>query len=700
MLDSTMADTVVDVASAADGDLPRPTGAGDPPRTPNGDVLAFRSQKSAAWGSTRPAVSFFLDFQEASNVSPPPSASVPKPKRQVALSKRALQVYRFREEYNSEALQRQLAFNERLMEEKQAEAKDVEGSNSARNNVVQDAKVQAAVSGRRSGQGNAPRSRPAFEVVLPRQRKAWRKMSRDLFVYSEDQVKDVAEREELLVPIRLDVEFNGFRLRDTFTWNMNDPLVNPTSFAEILCEDLKVPDSTVFVPLIVQQIVEQVEDYRVNAPVVILERSTLTEGRMAEGADGDDKWADNLGELRIPIHLNIVVDKMHLHDLFEWDVSCWRNSPEAFAEILVREERLDPEFKTAIAHQIREQVQSFAKTLMHVGYAFDGSAVEDEEAAETMLAAVSTRDGVARDARSQALHGPTLIELRPDEIERLEREQRERDSRRKRRGGRSRRSAAAPSGADRDGTLTNRSLPEIVVQGSVPPAEAARTGASSPSLASVPAESASGGNRRNRRAAAVAAASATAAMLAADRALDRAEREGRDFESDDEDASSGRSPAPRPMVPRAPAATPLGYTLPNNYQALRTPLVAQSAAAAAAGAGQVFPRVSQDIASRAEAVATLISPYQETVDERELAPWLQEALLMLRRQYPNDLFSIARRARTTQEVGLPDDSLLRLRCHDCPGRQYALGPQMSLSNFEVHLNNRAHRQAVASRAAL
>lgn len=34
-------------------------------------------------------------------------------------------------------------------------------------------------------------------------------------------MKDVAEREEFLVPIRIDAEANGYRVKDTFTWNMN-----------------------------------------------------------------------------------------------------------------------------------------------------------------------------------------------------------------------------------------------------------------------------------------------------------------------------------------------------------------------------------------------------------------------------------------------------------------------------------------------
>jgi hypothetical protein len=41
---------------------------------------------------------------------------------------------------------------------------------------------------------------------------------------SEEQMKDVAERDEFLVPIRIDAEASGVRIKDTFTWNMNGEL--------------------------------------------------------------------------------------------------------------------------------------------------------------------------------------------------------------------------------------------------------------------------------------------------------------------------------------------------------------------------------------------------------------------------------------------------------------------------------------------
>ena len=40
----------------------------------------------------------------------------------------------------------------------------------------------------------------------------------------------------------------------------------------------------------------------------------------------------------------------------------------------------------------------------------------------------------------------------------------------------------------------------------------------------------------------------------------------------------------------------------------------------------------------------------------------------------------------------------RIRCLDCPGKLYTPGPDVSVSNFEVHLRNRQHREKVDARA--
>lgn len=36
-----------------------------------------------------------------------------------------------------------------------------------------------------------------------------------------DQLEEQGEKDDMLVPIRLEIELDGYKLRDTFTWNLN-----------------------------------------------------------------------------------------------------------------------------------------------------------------------------------------------------------------------------------------------------------------------------------------------------------------------------------------------------------------------------------------------------------------------------------------------------------------------------------------------
>ncbi|KAI7724629.1 hypothetical protein M8C21_009802 [Ambrosia artemisiifolia] len=64
---------------------------------------------------------------------------------------------------------------------------------------------------------------------------------------------------ENIVPIRLDIEIDGQRYRDTFTWNPSDPDSEISMFAKRTVKDLKLP------PPFVTQIAQSIQ---VNIVVV------------------------------------------------------------------------------------------------------------------------------------------------------------------------------------------------------------------------------------------------------------------------------------------------------------------------------------------------------------------------------------------------------------------------------------------------
>ncbi|KAL6114914.1 SWI/SNF-related matrix-associated actin-dependent regulator of chromatin subfamily B member 1 isoform 3-T3 [Spinachia spinachia] len=150
-------------------------------------------------------------------------------------------------------------------------------------------------------------------------------------------IHENATQSEVLVPIRLDMEIEGQKLRDAFTWNMNEKLMTPEMFAEILCDDLDL-NPLAFVPAIASAIRQQIESYPTDS---LLEEQT---------------------DQRVIIKLNIHVGNISLVDQFEWDMSEKENSPEKFALKLCCELGLGGEFVTTIAYSIRGQLSWHQRT--------------------------------------------------------------------------------------------------------------------------------------------------------------------------------------------------------------------------------------------------------------------------------------------------------------------------------------------------
>ncbi|XP_050408678.1 SWI/SNF-related matrix-associated actin-dependent regulator of chromatin subfamily B member 1-A isoform X2 [Patella vulgata] len=161
-----------------------------------------------------------------------------------------------------------------------------------------------------------------------------------------------ASIQEQLVPIRLDMEFDGQKLRDCFTWNKNETLITPEQFAEILCDDLDLNPLN-FVSAIAQAIRQQIEAYPANEVI-------------------EEPSADQ----RVILKLNIHVGNISLVDQFEWDMSDKENNPEEFATKLCAELGLGGEFVTCIAYSIRGQLSWHGRT-----YAFSEAPLPTVEVA-------------------------------------------------------------------------------------------------------------------------------------------------------------------------------------------------------------------------------------------------------------------------------------------------------------------------------
>ncbi|KAI9832672.1 MAG: hypothetical protein M1819_004257 [Sarea resinae] len=278
-----------------------------------------------------------------------------------------------------------------------------------------------------AGYGNG-RTDDKPRIVYPVQRKRpGGRKTRELRISRKDLATQAEQLEEL-IPVRLDIEWDKIKLRDTFTWNLHDRVIPPELFAEQLVEDFKLPPEAngLLMHHVCQSLAEQIQDFY---PQVYIDEEAL-DPHLPYSAYKND-------EMRILIKLNITIGQHTLVDQFEWEINNPLNSPEDFAKQMTTDLSLSGEFTTAIAHCIREQSQLFTKSLYVTGHPFDGRPIEDSDLSANFLP--SPLPSVFRPAQSAKDYTPYLYELNEAELERTEvtlsREQRRQKRSVNRRGG-------------------------------------------------------------------------------------------------------------------------------------------------------------------------------------------------------------------------------------------------------------------------
>lgn len=270
------------------------------------------------------------------------------------------------------------------------------------------------------GYGNGS-SNTATQVILPAQAKRYTKVP-DLDMTEREIRRKVADsKPRQLVPIRLDFdqERDRFKLRDTFLWNMADETYPLDKFVRTLIEDYKfILEQNLHTVL--ASVAEQIKDFRKIPDKVV-------------------------GEIRVPIKIDLVINNTQFVDQFEWDIlNAGDSDPEDFANVLCDEMCLPGEFATAVAFSIREQTQLYHKALFLVGYNFDGSPIREDEIRSHILPVLrvlnpDAGDGAVEDfvstLRNPAIvadYSPSLNKLTQLEVEKIDKEM-ERESRRRRR---------------------------------------------------------------------------------------------------------------------------------------------------------------------------------------------------------------------------------------------------------------------------
>ncbi|KAJ3111200.1 hypothetical protein HDU96_005900 [Phlyctochytrium bullatum] len=276
-----------------------------------------------------------------------------------------------------------------------------------------------SVASRRKSRRNTERERAssvmvAKPVVAPEHkpvlhtRMAMRRSRHDyLLPYYREQVAQIAEN---LVPIKLDLEFEGFRLRDNFMWNLKvERFMTPQKFVELLCEDLNLSVAT-YGPIITDSIKAQLQEHMVSY--------------QSEVPPEED--------MRISINLDLQFGTYTYRDRFEWDLSS-PLTPEEFAKMLAADLGLGGEFAALASHAIHEQLQRGKMVLAAGGDEDDGSAVMLFR--EATRAVGSGKDGraVLRQDREVTEWGPVVEAYDREAAEAAAQQESDRNARKARR---------------------------------------------------------------------------------------------------------------------------------------------------------------------------------------------------------------------------------------------------------------------------
>ncbi|KAJ7204318.1 hypothetical protein O6H91_Y487000 [Diphasiastrum complanatum] len=148
---------------------------------------------------------------------------------------------------------------------------------------------------------------------------------------------------ENLIPIRLDIELDGQRLKDAFTWDTDDSQSEIMPFARLLVKDLNLPAG--FTQQVVQSMQSQVAEFHL--------------------LQGQEMSTEEKVQV---LKLDLRVNNLLIHDQFLWDVSNFDSDPEGFARTFCKDLDIeDPEVAPAIALAIREQLYEIAKQNITTG---------------------------------------------------------------------------------------------------------------------------------------------------------------------------------------------------------------------------------------------------------------------------------------------------------------------------------------------
>ena len=142
--------------------------------------------------------------------------------------------------------------------------------------------------------------------------------------------------QDKIIPVRIDLEMESRRYKDTIFWNLSEQQFTPEIFAKLVSEENSLtPNFEAEIAAAIRQQITARQHLNFNA---------------------------NTENIRV-IEIDVRIDNVCMKDHFEWDISNPDNCPEDFAILLCNEMGLNSEFAAQIAYQIRDQIFYYQKLL-------------------------------------------------------------------------------------------------------------------------------------------------------------------------------------------------------------------------------------------------------------------------------------------------------------------------------------------------
>ncbi|KAF9013307.1 hypothetical protein BDQ17DRAFT_1343178 [Cyathus striatus] len=203
-----------------------------------------------------------------------------------------------------------------------------------------------------------------------------------------DVIYRQAEKRTALVPVRVEFETDTHRIRDCFTWNINETTITPESFARIFCNDLDLPVHQ-WVDTIANQIRAQLEEYEGVASMNLGQDSALD-------VDAVPPNGEEIAECRVILSIDVQIANHHLVDHIEWDLLS-PLTPELFAQKLCTELGLTGEAVPLVAHAVHEEIMKHKKDAIEWGVIGGDRDAAEEGATGTGEKVQRDRTGLVKD---------------------------------------------------------------------------------------------------------------------------------------------------------------------------------------------------------------------------------------------------------------------------------------------------------------